>query len=232
MGVFGELLITAGVVVLLYVVWQMWIGDMIYGAQQRSEAQSLSQERAAQEPPPVLPEEGEPIAVDPPVLAEAGDGEIFGIVHIPRFGAGYSVNLAGGVSRQVTLDPIGIGHYPGTAMPGGVGNFAVAGHRGSHGAPFENLPALHVGDPIVIETPEGWYVYRFRSMEYVPPTAVDVLLPVPREPDAAPTERLITLTTCSPRWGSAERLIAYGVFDSFAPRAEGPPPALTGEVPA
>ncbi|MFX7849337.1 sortase, partial [Acinetobacter baumannii] len=94
-----------------------------------------------------------------------------------------------------------MGHYPDTAMPGQQGNFAIAGHRGSHGAPFADLPSLRVGDAVVVETPDGWYTYRFRTLEYVRPDGVGVLLPVPQQPEVQATDKLITMTTCSPRYG-------------------------------
>ncbi|MFX8907022.1 sortase, partial [Acinetobacter baumannii] len=82
-----------------------------------------------------------------------------------------------------TLDPIGIGHYPDSAMPGEVGNFALAAHRTTFGKPFNRIADLRAGDAIVVETPDGWYTYRFRTLEYVKPNAVDVLLDVPQKPD-------------------------------------------------
>jgi sortase A len=228
LGVLGDLLLTAGVVVLLFVGWQLWIGDAIIGAKFKSEADALTQEWAAA---PVTPQETPPsgptTAADPPALAQPGNGEVFGVIRIPRLGPDYQFKLAGGVSASVTLDPIGVGHYPDTAMPGQQGNFAIAGHRGSHGAPFSDLPSLRVGDAVVVETPDGWYTYRFRNLEYVRPDGVGVLLPVPQEPEVQATDKLITMTTCSPRYGSAERAIAYGVFESFTPRADGPPASLS-----
>lgn len=237
MGVIGELFITAGVIALLYVSWQLWIGDMIIGAQFKDEAKSLSEEWASQTPTePAVPSQepteapSAPTTADPPVLAEPSDGEIFGVMRIPRFGSDFYFQLAGGVDPAVTLNPIGIGHYPGTAMPGQAGNFAVAGHRGSHGAPFQFLPSLRVNDAIVVETQEGWYTYRYRNMEYVRPDQVEVLLPVPQVLDATATDKIITMTTCSPRYGFSERAIAYGVFESFTPRDAGPPASLTEGV--
>ena len=58
------------------------------------------------------------------ILPQPADAQIFGTMHIPRFGPDYNVSIAGGVTRSGTLDPIGIGHYPGTMMPGEIGNFA------------------------------------------------------------------------------------------------------------
>jgi sortase A len=139
--------------------------------------------------------------------------------------------MAGGVTRSGTLDPIGIGHYPDAAMPGEVGNFALAAHRTTFGAPFNRIAELHVGDPIVVQTQDGWYTYRFRTLEYVKPSAVDVLLDVPQQPDVPAGERYITMTSCSPMFSLAERIVGYGLFESFTPTADGPPASLS-EVPA
>ncbi|SIR94123.1 class E sortase [Microbacterium sp. RURRCA19A] len=228
LGVLGDLLLTAGVVVLLFVGWQLWIGDAIIGAQFKSEAGALTDEWAAAPTSPApSTSPGDAAATEPPALAQPGNGEVFGVLRVPRLGPDYQFKLAGGVSASVTLDPIGIGHYPDTAMPGQQGNFAIAGHRGSHGAPFADLPSLRIGDAVVVETPDGWYTYRFRNLEYVRPDGVQVLLPTPQQPEVQATDKLITMTTCSPRYGSAERAIAYGVFESFTPRADGPPASLT-----
>lgn len=232
-GVVGEILLTAGVVVLLYVVWQLWIGDVIYGAERNAEGAQLSQEwqqawddestAAADDPAPAA---DEPVTTVPPVLPQPGDGEEFAVMRIPRFGADYAVPMAGGVSRAVTLDPIGIGHYPGTPMPGETGNFAVAAHRTTWGKPFNRIADLRVGDAIVVETAEGWYTYRFRTLEYVQPDEVDVLLPVPQASGIAATTAYITMTSCSPMYAMTERIVAYGVFDSFTPRSAGVPASL------
>jgi len=231
-GVIGELLITFGVVVLLYVAWQLWIGDWIYSSQHNAEGAAQSQQWQAdfeagdiEIPEPVKDPETETWV--PPVIPEPGDTVEFAQMRIPRFGEDYSVRMAGGVTRAGTLDPIGIGHYPGTAMPGEVGNFALAAHRTTWGKPFNLIADLQLDDPIVIETPHGWYTYRFRTLEYVTPDQVDVLLDVPQAPDVPPGGKYITLTSCSPMYSLAERIVAYGVFDSFQPRSEGAPAWLT-----
>ena len=240
-GVLGEVLLTLGVVTLLYVVWQLWIGDVIYGAQRTADAHSLSEEwqqeyeasaAASPTPSPTASDTAEPTpaAVEPVILPQPADAEIFGTMLIPRFGSDYNVSIAGGVTRSGTLDPIGIGHYPGTNMPGEAGNFAVAAHRTTWGKPFNRIADLHVGDAIVIDTPGGWYTYRFRTLEYVPPSAVEVLLPVPQVTGAAPGERYMTMTSCSPMYAMSERIVAYSVFESFTPRASGPPASLTDGV--
>ncbi|WP_229384770.1 class E sortase [Microbacterium allomyrinae] len=230
--VLGELLITAGVIVLLYVAWQLWLGDMIYGAERNATGHELSEEWAEAYEPPVASETAEPtdpaapVTAPPPVLAEPADAETFALMRIPRFGSDYAVPMAGGTSRARTLDPIGIGHYPGTKMPGEVGNFAVAAHRTTWGKPFNRIAELHVGDAIVIETQEGWYTYRFRTLEYVTPDEVEVLLPVPQAMNVPAGTAYITMTSCSPMFSLAERIVAYGVFESYTPRTAGEPASL------
>lgn len=234
-GVLGELLITAGVLTLLYVGWQLWIGDLIYGAERGAQAQEQSDQwqqqyehHVAASPQPTQTPAPAETTAEPIVLPEAADAQIFGIMHIPRLGPDYQVNVAGGITRARTLDPIGIGHYPGTQMPGQMGNFAVAAHRTTWGKPFNRIADLHVGDAIVIETPDGWYTYRFRTLEYVKPSAVDVLLPVPQAADVAANGRYLTMTSCSPMYSLTERIVAYSIFDSFTPRSAGPPASLNG----
>lgn len=238
-GVFGELLITVGVVVLLYVAWQMWLGDLIYAAEKNQVGKTLSQEWAQEyqpEPAPTPSEEaGEqtvtaPVTAEPVILPQPADAEQFGVMYVPRFGADYAMPIAGGVTRARTLDPIGIGHYPDSPMPGEVGNFALAAHRTTFGKPFNRIAELRVGDAIVVETEAGWYTYRFRTLEYVEPNAVDVLLDVPRKPEVPAGERYITLTSCSPMYAMTERIVAYGLFESFTPRSAGQPPAALTEA--
>lgn len=239
-GVLGELFVTAGVIALLFVVWQLWIGDIIAGVQNNNQGRELAEEWSAAPVPTTDPTTDPTAAPSPdptaapapptdsiPVLDEAGDGEVFGIMYIPRFGPDYAVRMAGGVSRATTLDTIGIGHYPGTDMPGGIGNTAYAAHRtGYGGAPFLRLAELHINDAIVIETPDGWYTYRFRNLEYVRPDATAVLHGVPQDAAEQGADRFLTLTTCAPKHTIIERLIAYSVFDSFQSRADGPPDSL------
>jgi len=233
--VLGELLITAGVIVLLYVVWQLWVGDLIYGAEAKAESEQLSQQWAQEYEPaaPAPTDEPEPAdagVVEPVLLPEPADAEVFGIMRIPRLGNDYAFQMAGGTSRARTLDKTYIGHYPGTSMPGQPGNFAVAAHRTTFGAPFNRIADLHVGDAIVVETRAGWYTYRFRTLDYVTPTQTEVLLPVPAAMDVPAGTPYITMTSCSPMFSLAERIVAYGVFESFTPIEAGPPASLQAVV--
>lgn len=223
-GFVGELFLTAGVITLLFVVWQMWINDYLIGSEMNKVGTELSEQWQAQAPP--LPENYDPsVPVEPIILPEAADAEIFGVLRIPRLGDDFAAQTAGGVTRARTLDPIGVGHQPGTAMPGDEGNVVLAAHRRGYGAIFGELDKLQFGDAIVLETPDGWYTYRYRNSEYVTPNAVDTMLPVPQSPGAS-GGKYMTLITCSPKWVTHERIMAYAVFEEFTPRAAGEPASL------
>lgn len=222
-GVLGELFITAGVLVLLFLGWQVWLNDIIVGSEQQNQAVEQSQKwdkGEAQAPAPGdRPDPGAPIVPTAP-----GNDVTFGNLIVPRFGADYSRPIAEGVEVHGALAD-GIGHYPDTQMPGDVGNVALAGHRTGWGQPLGDIDKLQVGDSIYIETEDGWYRYVFRSLEYVMPTGVDVLAAVPNTPGASPTDRILTLTSCNPKLTAAERIIMYSVYDTWYPRAGGPRPS-------
>ncbi len=222
---------TAGVIVLLFLGWYLWLGDLIAGSAQNDAGQELREQWQVEEPPSTDgPQVGTP--QDPalaPVLEEPGsDGEVFAAMLIPRFGADYVRNIAQGIGLREVLNNVetGVGHYPGTSMPGAVGNFAVAAHRTTYGAPFKQILDLQVDDSIYIETEAGWYQYSFRSSEIVAPSAIDVLEAVPRQPGVEPTERILTMTTCHPMFSAAERAIGYGVMTAWYPREAGAPAEL------
>lgn len=229
-GVIGELLITTGVLVLLFLVWQLWLNDIVVGGQQNKQATTLSQTWSKGDAvPPARPTR--PTPPEPVVGVAPGYGVPFATLIVPRFGADYRRSIGEGVGAEDVLH-MGVGHYPGTQMPGAVGNVALAAHRTTWGASFDNLPDLQVGDSIYIETEAGWYRYVFRSLEYVPATGVGVLDAVPQNPTANPTDRFLTMTTCSPRFTAEERVAAYSVFDTWYPRAGGPPPEIAALVQA
>ncbi|GAB3615594.1 hypothetical protein GCM10027416_01510 [Okibacterium endophyticum] len=227
LGVVGELLLTTGVLVLLFLFWQLWLNDLVVRNEQNQAAADLAE---GWTPPEIEspPKDSEPVDFGEPVIMEQpADAEAFGVMYIPRFGEDYQQTIAGGTSASRVLNTIGMGHYNDTQMPGQAGNFALAGHRNTHGAPLKQVAELQVGDAIVIKTPEGWYTYRFRTLEYVKPTSVEVLNPVPQADVVETTDALITLTSCNPMFSTAERIIAYGVFESWQPLSAGEPPALT-----
>jgi sortase A len=230
-GVLGELLITAGVLVLLFLGWQLWLQDILVGNQLNNQAQKLGQtwqNETRAKPAPISTS-----APAVPVVSKApGNAQKFGILIVPRWGKDWERPIAQGVGVADVLDAIGVGHYPGTQMPGQVGNFAIAAHRHAYGGGFEYVHELHVGDHVFVETKAGWYQYSFRDIQYVQPTQVNVLQPVPMEPGVKPTDRIITMTTCNPFFSTAERMVAYGLFDQFYPRAGGPPAEIAATVKA
>jgi sortase A len=153
-------------------------------------------------------------------------GEAIGVIRIPRLGSHYSYAIVEGVSTDDLKK--GPGHYPGTALPGQVGNFVVSGHRTTYLAPFNGLAELSEGDPIVVETRDTWFTYRVTGSQVVLPTDMAVILPVPNQPQAKPSKALITLTTCTPKYSASHRLIVYGELASALPKSAGLPPALKG----
>jgi sortase A len=155
------------------------------------------------------------VAAGPLRSAAIGNGSI-GILRIPRLGGDYAQEIGEGVSERTVLNTR-IGHFPGTAAAGEVGNFALAGHRTSHHAPLLRINELVVGDEILVETATSNVVYKFRSLEYVSANAIDVTWPTPRSESPA-TTGTITFVACNPLRSTAERIIVYGVLDRVTPK--------------
>ncbi|ACZ29056.1 peptidase C60 sortase A and B [Xylanimonas cellulosilytica DSM 15894] len=233
-GVFGELLITVGVLLGLFVVWQLWWTDVVAVREQHQVLQALDWE--APPPAPEAPAGVEPAAPverrdPPPVDEEPAFAEVFAQLYIPRFGSDYVAPVAEGIDRQQVLDVLGVGHYPGTAMPGELGNFATAGHRTTFGRPYHLVADLVEGDPVVVRTAATWYVYRVVSHEIVMPWQTEVISPVPglRAGDPIPelTQRLMTMTACHPMFSARERYIVHAELDFWMPVSAGVPAVLT-----
>ncbi|MBF4564508.1 MULTISPECIES: class E sortase [unclassified Plantibacter] len=238
-GVAGELLITAGMVVLLFLAWQLWWNDMIMAGSQANAASSQSQEwiknaETAPAPEPTIDATGAPNYGEPPVTARPAPGDPFAVLYVPRYGADYRRVVAEGVDTATVLNSfdLGVGHYPSTQMPGEVGNFVVAGHRKAYGGAMTLISDLQIGDKVYVQTADGYYTYVFRNITYVLPTQVDVLNPVPQVDGVAPTQRILTLTTCNPLYSTAERSIAYAVYESWQPLSAGPPAEIAASVAA
>jgi sortase A len=207
----GELLVTAGMVLLLFVVYEVYVTDFLTG-QKQDELSTELREQWADEPA----ERGSITKVDV--------GDAFGVLRIPRLGEDYTrVVLEGTEEEQLAQGP---GHYVDSAMPGEQGNVALAGHRVGKGSPFLELDTMQAGDPIVVETRDSWFVYRvlgdddpsgIPGMQIVSPTAVEVVSPTPNAaPTAAPTGAYLTLTTCHPRYSARQRLIIHARLDGAA----------------
>lgn len=238
----GELLITAGVLVLLFLGWYVWLNDIVTGSVQQGAAVDVQRELQEEWEDDVAPEEEiapeeapEPGApLNPPVTVAPAAGERWGALIVPRFGDNYVRAIGEGVDPATVLNSrtLGVGHYDQTQMPGELGNVALAAHRNTWGGAFGEVGELKIGDNLYIETRDGWYQYGFRGLEYVWPTAVDVLLPVPRAPEVEPGEHVLTLTTCNPRFSTAERMIAYAVLEAWHPRSGGAPAEISGLIEA
>ena len=147
-------------------------------------------------------------------------GEAIALLRIPAFGEGYEVPILEGVDLA-DLDR-GVGHYSTSVDPGQIGNFAIAGHRITHGEPFAKLLELNAGDEVIVETRDAVYTYAIddppRDLT-VPDTATWVLDPVPGKPEAKPTKALLTMTTCQDLFRSPDRSVGFGHL--VATRAKG-----------
>ncbi len=164
----GELLVTLGVVVLLFVVYEVYVTDL-FGAQKQAAATEAVDEVWAQAESTVTESvtvtDPAALATDPRERAPRYDTEIgqgFAKLYVPAFGADYVFTVIEGTDPDDLY--IGPGHYPGTQMPGQQGNFAIAGHRVSKGSPFNDLGLLASCDAIVVETQDDWFVYRVLPM--------------------------------------------------------------------
>lgn len=128
--------------------------------------------------------------------------DAYALLRVPRWGS--VLAIAPGVDDDV-LDAGLVGHYSGTAEPGGVGRFALAAHRTTHGSAFKRIDELQPGDELVVETRDATYTYVVTRYEIVTPDRVDVVY-------AATDEREIVLTTCDPLYGQSHRWVVYGVL--------------------
>lgn len=243
----GEVLITLGLVLLLFVAYELYVTNWKSGNLQREASAELDQEwRDA-------PSRERQLHADP------ADGQAFARMYIPSFGADWSFTVQQGVGPAAL--EVGPGHYKETAMPGEPGNVGVAGHRVGKGAPFNDLDLLNSCDPVVLETADSFYVYRVLPMDdetdgwaqgkgdqqrcanvgplqdkqgaydetfgrkIVQPERGDAVAPVPYKPqDALPKASqasLLTLTTCHPQFSDAERMIIHSVLTNQYKKTKG-----------
>ncbi|MGW5199064.1 class E sortase [Streptomyces spiralis] len=212
--IIGEVFITTGVLMLLFVTYQLWWTNVRAHAQAGNEAHQLQNDWAS--------------GKRSPGAFEPGQG--FAILHIPKLDV--VVPIAEGTSKTKVLDKGMVGHYGqgdlNTAMPEAkTGNFGLAGHRNTHGEPFRYINRLKPGDPIVVETQDTYFVYKMTSMLPVTsPANTSVLDPVPKGSGFTGPGRYITLTTCTPEFTSKYRLIVWGKMVEERPRSKGKPDAL------
>jgi len=214
----GELFITLGLLVLLFVSWQLWWTDVTANREQAATIQTLEREFR---PPALEHRAADPVADPLATLTKVPFGQAFAIIRIPRFGADYARPVLQGTDHDTLTQ--GIGHYSGTAFPGQVGNFAVAGHRTTYGKPFSNIDLLQKGDIIVVETKTRYLVYAVDRHVIVTPDQVEVIAPVPQQPGARPKQAWLTMTACHPRYSASQRYIVFARLLKAIPRAAGLP---------
>ncbi|MFD4999014.1 class E sortase [Streptomyces buecherae] len=196
-GVFGELLITVGVLLALFVVYSLWWTNVIADREAKKQSDKVRENWAKG-----------------PGALDTRDG--IGFLHAPGLKEG-EILVKKGTATQ-TLNNGVAGYYTKpvkSAMPWDKkGNFTLAAHRDGHGAKFHNIDKLDEGDAVVFETRDVWYVYRVYAK--LPETSkynVDVLAPIPKESGKKKPGRYLTLSTCTPVYTSRHRYIVWAELE-------------------
>ncbi|MFE1848570.1 class E sortase [Streptomyces sp. NPDC059489] len=201
-SVFGELLITAGLVLALFVVYSLWWTNVIADRKAHHEADKVRDHWATEKDP------------GPGALDTRGG---IGFLHVPSMKNG-DVLVEKGTSTDVLNDGVA-GYYvdPVKAtlpMSGKTGNFSLAAHRDGHGAKFHNIDKVREGDPVVFETKDDWYVYKvFAILPQTSKYNVKVLTQVPKQAGVTKPGHYITLTTCTPVYTSEYRYVVWGELE-------------------
>lgn len=221
-GLVGRTLIASGVLVLLFVVYQLW-GTAIQEARAQSDLSSQFDKELASTttlaattttiapsttagptttiaPTTTLP--AGPTTLAPP--PDVKEGDPLARIQIPRIGVDKIV-VAGVSVADLKKGP---GHYPNTPLPGQLGNAAIAGHRTTYGAPFFRVDELSIGDDIIVTTVQGTFRYKVTSQKIVSPNDFSVLDPTP--------DATLTLTSCNPRYSASQRIIIKAKLDLAA----------------
>jgi sortase A len=187
----GAILTGAGVLILLFVAYQLW-GTGLYTSRQQDSLRSEFKQKAHVETGPSTTSTTlDPAHLPPPPPT----GDAVASIRIPKIGVDKIV-VQGVGEPDLRKGP---GHYPETPMPGEEGNAAIAGHRTTYGAPFNRLDELSPGDDVLVTTVKGSFTYKVKLSHVVKPNQTEVLNPTP-----TPT---LTLTTCNPKYSAKERLV-------------------------
>jgi sortase A len=239
----GQTLITLGLVLLLFVVYEVWVSNFFANRKQDQVHKQYAQ--AVQHgQDPLKGEDRLNLPSGKQVVIPVGEG--FANLYIPRFGKDYAKTIVQGTDDGSLAR--GPGHYVDTQLPGQVGNFAMAGHRVGKGEPFLNLDQLRPGDAVIVQTAKNWYVYRVLGdrgkyaaaekltdksqrdsaiidalatpdeqgvvgREIVSPSAVQVIAAVPDHTGTTPTRALLTMTTCHPKYSADQRMIVHAALE-------------------
>ncbi|AXR74430.1 class E sortase [Auritidibacter ignavus] len=217
-SVLGELLVTAGVFLLLFVVWELYWTNLDANRQADAHQQQVIDD-FQRNYDGMFTGDGP----DPAVPAEVGDGaEAWGILYVPRLGSDWSSPVLDGVSPEV-IDQGVLGRYPDSPRPGEEGNLAMAAHRQTHGSILWDMDQVVEGDRMYLQTANGWWVYEVKQNHIVLPTAIEVLDPNPLDPGGPASGQWLTITTCHPLYTTRERMVTHAEKVEFVPLADGPP---------
>jgi sortase A len=239
-GALGRVFITVGVLILLFVAYQLW-GTGLYTAREQDalerqfnaalvgvDHETSSTTRGSTTTVPSAPPSSTTTSTTEPAPPPPPEGDAVARLRIPKIGVdSFVVN---GVSRDDLRK--GPGHYPDTPLPGQEGNSAIAGHRTTYGAPFGDLDQLAEGDLIQVRTLQGSFKYRVKEQLVVDPTDLAVIDPSPVDPDN-PSEGFratLTLTTCNPKYSAAQRLVIQADLDPGQVALPAPPEVMNTKL--
>ena len=202
MRAFGILLILAGLGMLAYIAWQYY-GTNIVSKQKQQEVKQR-------------------IAVD---WGKGLDSDAIGLLRVPRFGDTYEVPIVKGFSNDALAR--GVGWDTKSAKPGEIGNFAIAGHRVTHGEPFAKFPKLKRGDVVYVETRTDIFTYKLRNSGKSITVDFTVGWPLQRVPDPRaagerPTKAVLTMLTCSELFHTRNRNVVIGDLIKTVRKADEP----------
>ncbi len=211
----GIAMIVAGLCVLGYVGWQLYGTTWVSKREQHATVDTTER---------VWSKDGQgSVSSDDREVA----ADVVALIRIPRFGKEYVVPAHAGTDDD-TLSR-GFGVFDGSPEPGGTGNFALAGHRITHGEPLRQMPDLDVGDEVVVETQDTVYTYVLDTAGDALTVDFDagwVTAPDPVDPETgvsaserAGSKRLLTLVTCSELFHTDNRLVAFGHLVSAKPKS-------------
>jgi sortase A len=238
----AELLMTIAVILALFVVYHLWWTGFMSAQAADGARQELEQSWEVPPPrPSVVDDTGSPtpsLSPSPtsstpapasssaePAPVSAALGDAFGMIYMPRLkDKVWGLPLIHGIDDRSLAR--GIGYFPGTAAPGQLGNFALAGHRATNGEPLRDIDRLQDGDLVIVRTREAWFTYRLDRDLIVQPSDIWVIDRNPFAAEGAQLDRRLTIVTCHPRWGSSQRWIWWGTLTNVRSAEDGPPPGL------
>lgn len=224
LGVLQELLAITAVLGAFFAYWYLYGDDWVKGRQNDAKSAVVAEQWS-----PSSTELGWLGGTDIPVTpASHVPAETYATIQVPRFGTDYIRTIANGISVPNVLNQGYFGHYDRTQDVGEIGNYAIAAHRSTAGSPLYDIDKMNVGDPVIVRTELGWYIYRITDKRITTPQDVASIYPVPdADISAKPTQRWMTLTTCHPYYSDAQRYIAHAIFDRFVPSGQATPHEVT-----